>query len=178
MDKTLLFTGFRSRHYFRFFGKRVNTSVFLRSARQKIGSKSATHAVIYRGLVPSRAKNIKNYVNISVSASKSCQNIAIYSVSCLPRFLKLQKHCKYQIFLRSMCQNAVIYSVFCFAFKNVSKRRFFPILGTLKMGGKCSWRRLWATEIPSKKLFPAEWRIFGVFWGPAPEGRRLGRASP
>ena len=79
------------------------------------------------------------------------------------------------MFLRSMCQNAVIYSVFCFAFKNVSKRRFFPILGTLKMGGGNALGD--AYERPKfrpKNFFPAEWRIFGVFWGPAPEGRRLG----
>ena len=74
----------------------------LHAARQKIGSKSANNAVIYRGVAPSQAKNC---VNTSVSASKSCQNTAIYSVSCLPRFcLKLQKHCKYQHFLRSTRQ--------------------------------------------------------------------------
>ena len=61
---------------------------FLRSSRQKIGSKSAKNAVIYRGLAPSRAKNC---VNTSVSASKSCQNTAIYSVSCLPHFLEIAK---------------------------------------------------------------------------------------
>ena len=31
----------------------------------------------------------KNCVNTSVSASKSCQNTAIYSVSCLPRLLEI-----------------------------------------------------------------------------------------
>ena len=47
----------------------------------------------------------------------------------------------------------------------MSKRDFFLILGTLKTGGAglCSWRRLWATRIPSKKLSPS---------------RALGRASP
>ena len=62
--------------------------------------------------------------------------------------------------------------------KNVSKRRFFPILGTLKNrggAGLCSWRRLWATRIPSKKLSPHPPEGFLVFFrGPASEGRRLG----
>ena len=88
MAKTLLFTGFRSRHDLRFFGKRVNTSVLCVHQGKKIGSKSAKKVVIYRGLAPSRAKNC---VNTSVSASKSCQNTAIYSVSCLPRFLEIAK---------------------------------------------------------------------------------------
>ena len=61
---------------------------FLRSSRQKNGSKSAKNAVIYRGLAPLRRKNC---VNTSVSASKSGQNTAIYSVSCLPRFLEIAK---------------------------------------------------------------------------------------
>jgi hypothetical protein len=61
---------------------------FLRSSRQKIGSTSATIDVIYRGLAASRAKNC---VNTSVSASKSGQNTAIYSVSCFPRFLEIAK---------------------------------------------------------------------------------------
>ena len=54
---------------------------FLHSSKQKIGSKSAKNA-------PSRAKNC---VNTSVSASKSCQNSAIYSVWCLPGFLDILK---------------------------------------------------------------------------------------
>ena len=61
---------------------------FLRSSRQKIGSEREENAVIYRGLAPPRAKNC---VNTSVSASKSGQNTAIYSVSCLPRFLEIAK---------------------------------------------------------------------------------------
>ena len=88
LAKTLLFAGFRSRHDLRFFEKRVNTSVFLRSSRQKIGSEREENAVIYRGLAPPWAKNC---VNTSVSASKSGQNTAIYSVSCLPRFLEIAK---------------------------------------------------------------------------------------
>jgi len=83
--KTLLLTEFGSHHDRRFFEKRANTSVFGIHQDKKIGSKSAKHVVIYRGVAPSQAKNC---VNTSVSASKSGQNTAIYSVSCLPRLLE------------------------------------------------------------------------------------------
>ena len=121
MAKTLLFTEFRSHHDLRFFEKRVNTSVFCIHQDKKIGSKSAKHAVIYRGVAPSQAKNC---VNTSVSASKSCQNTAIYSVSCLPRCLKLQKHCKYQHFLRSTRQKCC--NLQCF-FAWLSKTLVFAV---------------------------------------------------
>ena len=91
MDKTLLITGFRSRHDLRFFAKRLNTSVFLHSSRQQIGSKSAKNTVIYRGFGIVTGKTLrKNCINANVSASRSGQNTAIYifcSVPCLPRFL-------------------------------------------------------------------------------------------
>ena len=98
MAKTLLFTGFRSSHDLRFFEKCVNTSVFLRSSRQTIGSNSVKNAVIYRGLAPSRAKNC---VNTSVSASKSCQNTAIYTQCFVPSTLSWY------------CKNIVNTSIFC-----------------------------------------------------------------
>ena len=53
----------------------------------------------------------------------------------------------------------------------MSKRRFFPILGTLQTGGgECSWRRLWATRIPSKKLSPTLLKDFWCFSGPGVGG--------
>ena len=55
--------------------------------------------------------------------------------------------------------------------KNVSKWHFFPILGTLKTeGGECSWRRLWATRIPAKKLSPTLLKDFWCFSGPGVGG--------
>ena len=133
MAKTLLFAGFRSRHDLRFFEKRVNTSIFLRSSRQKIGSKREENAVIYRGLAPSRAKNC---VNTSVSASKSGQNTAIYSVSCLPRFLEIAKTlCKYQHFLRSTRQKCCnLQFFFCLAFKNTGICGVLCISGPKSIG--------------------------------------------
>ena len=122
MAKTLLFTEFRSHHDLRFFEKRVNTSVLLHSSRQKIGSKSAKTAVIYRGVAPSQAKNC---VNTSVSASKSCQNTAIYRVfRAFHVCLKLQKHCKYQHFLRSTRQKCC--NLQCF-FAWLSKTLVFAV---------------------------------------------------
>ena len=95
---------------------------FLHSSRQKIGSKSAENVVIYRGLAPPRAKNC---VNTSVSASKSGQNTAIYSVSCLPRFLEIAKNCvNTSIFCDQPAKNAVIYSVFLLA---LSKTLVFAV---------------------------------------------------
>ena len=78
-----------------------------------------------------------------------------------------------------MCQNAVIYSVFCFAFKNVSKRRFFPILGTLKMGGEMLLETLMSDQNSVQKTFFQQSEGFLVFFGA--RRRRvggLGRASP
>ena len=90
-------------------------------------------------------------------------------------------------------KNIGIYSIFCFFFiapakdvktfrklenrpKNVSKRHFFPILGTLQTGGG-PFALGDAYEPPGfrpKSSHPPSWRIFGVFRGPASEGRRLG----
>jgi len=88
--KTLLFTGFRSRHDVRFFEKRANTvpAFFCAHQNKKSVQQVKKHGVIYKGLAPSRANDC---VNTNVSASKSDQNIAIYSGSCLPRFLEIAK---------------------------------------------------------------------------------------
>ena len=88
---------------------------------QKIGSEREENAVIYRGLAPPRAKNC---VNTSVSASKSGQNTAIYSVSCLPRFLEIAKTLNTSSFCDQPAKNAVIYSVF---FAWLSKTLVFAV---------------------------------------------------
>ena len=114
MAKTLLFTGFRSRHDLRFLEEHVNTSVFLRSSRQTIGPKSAKNAVIYKGLAPSRAKNC---VNTSVSASKSGQTFWFTVFRAFHVFLKLQKSYKDRHFLRSTrqdCRNLQCVFLLCF----------------------------------------------------------------
>ena len=81
----------------------------MHSSRQNIGSKSAKNAVIYRGVAPSQAKNC---VNTSVSAFKSGQNTAIYSVSCLPRFLEIATGI-YSVLCISGPKSIGIYNIFC-----------------------------------------------------------------
>ena len=96
---------------------------------QKIGSEREENAVIYRGLAPPRAKNC---VNTSVSASKSGQNTAIYSVSCLPRFLEIAKTLNTSSFCDQPAKNAVIYSVFLLGFQKHWYWRCFVHLGSKK----------------------------------------------
>jgi len=75
----------------RFFEKHVNATVFFIHQGKKSVQKVQTISnlqLIYSGLVLSRAKNC---VNTSVSACNSGQNTAIYSNSCLPRFLDIPK---------------------------------------------------------------------------------------
>ena len=138
----------------------------------------------------------KNLVNTRIFCDQPAKNAVIYSILVLcfqkhwylqcfvhlwlvftafSAFLhgsrknnfKTQKCCNLQHFVnfekskivRKMCQNGTF-----------SDFRY-PKCG----GGLCSWRRLWATRIPSKKLPPQQSeRIFGVFRGPGSEGRRFG----
>ena len=113
----------------------------------------------------------KNTGICSFLCISSLKNIGIYSIFCvfalLPqKTLKGKQCCNLQHFVnfeklkivRKMCQNGT----------------FFPILGTLKTGGNAlgdAYERPW---FGPKSFPPAEWRIFGVFRGPASEGRRLG----
>ena len=70
-------------------------------------------------------------------------------------------------------KNAVIYTFCNFRKtknrpKNVSKRHFrYPQKGG---AGLYSWRRLWATRIPSKKLSPSRVKDFWCFSGPGVGG--------
>ena len=62
--------------------------------------------------------------------------------------------------------------------KKVSKRHFFPILGTFQIVGGAEimlLETLMSDPDSGQKALPApSWRIFGVFRGPASEGRRFG----
>ena len=84
-------------------------------------------------MAPSQAKNC---VNTSVSASKSCQNTAIFTVfRAFHVCLKLQKHCKYRHFLRSTrdkCCNLQCF--FCLAFKNTGMCSVLCISGPKSIG--------------------------------------------
>ena len=104
----------------------------------------------------------KNTGICSVLCISGPKSIGIYSIFCV--FARLpQKTVKLQHFVPFEKRKIVR--------KNVSKRRFFPILGTLKTGGAfCSWRRLWATRIPAKKLSPTLLKDFWCFSGPGVGG--------
>ena len=63
--------------------------------------------------------------------------------------------------------------------KHVSKRRFFPILSTVKMGGEMLLETLLSDRNSVQKAFPHQAEGFFVFFGA--RRRRvggLGRASP
>ena len=75
-------------------------------------------------------------------------------------------------------KNAVIYSILLISkswnmSENVSKRRFFPFLGTLKTGGNALGDAYERPGFRPKSSPPAEWRIF-VFCRLASEGRWFG----
>jgi len=122
--KTLLFTGFRARHDFRFFEKRVNTSVFFAFINAKHRFKKGRKCCNLQGFgaatgkkqrkyhrfgvqkwpkhrylqcfVPSTFSwNCKSTVNTSIFCDQLAKNAVIYSVF----LLCLQKHCYLQCFV-------------------------------------------------------------------------------
>ena len=115
----------------------------------------------------------KNTGICSVLCISGQKSISIYSIFCVFALLP-QKTLKRK--------NAVIYSIVPISKswksseKCVKTTLFFDFRYPQNGGGAgfCSWRRLWATRIPAKKLSPTLLKDFGVFRGPASEGRRLG----
>ena len=142
--------------------------------------------------------NCKNRVNTSVFCDQPAKNVVIYSVF----FALLSKTLVFAVFCASLVENVLVFTAFS-AFlhssrkrrqnakmqftafcdfrkaknrpKNVSKRRFFPILGTLQTGeGNALGDAYERPGFQPKSFPPPSWRILGVFRGPASEGRRLG----
>ena len=107
MAKTLLFTGFRSRHDLRFFGKRVNTSVFCVHQGKKSVQK-----------VQKMRRHGQKTVNPAFQHPKVAKTPLFTVFRAFHVFLKLQKPSKYQHFLRSTRQKVQFTMFFCFAFKN------------------------------------------------------------
>ena len=105
----MLFVGFRSHHDLRFFEKLVNTSVVCIHQ----GKKSVQKVQKCCNLQGVGTATGNNCVNTSVSASKSGQNTAIYSVR---RFLDIPKFfVNTSIFCDQLAKQAVIYMFFlCF----------------------------------------------------------------
>ena len=129
------------------------------------------------------------YQHFLRSTCQKCCNLQCF-------FAWLSKTLVFAVFSASRVQKVLVFAAFSAFFhcsrkrrqnarkaknrpKNVSKRHFFPILGTLKTGGGNALGD--AYERPGfrpKSSPPPSWRIFGVFRGPASEGRRLGAALP
>ena len=110
----------------------------------------------------------KNIGICSVLCISGPKSIDIYSIFCvfawLPQKTLKHKCCNLQHFVtfekrkivRKMCQNGTF-----FRFQVPSKRGG---------AGFCSWRRLWATRIPSKKLSPTLLKDFWCFSAPGVGG--------
>ena len=137
MAKTLLFTGFRSRHDLRFFGKRVNTSVFCvhqgKKSVQKVKKccnlqgfgavtgkklrkyhrfgvqKWPKHRYLQCFVPSTFSRNCKNSVNTSIFCDQLAKNAVIYSVF----LLCFQKHWCLQCFVHPWSKKLGIYSIFC-----------------------------------------------------------------
>ena len=160
MAKTPLFTVFRAFRVFLKLQKHRKYQHFLRSTRQK-------------------CCNLQCFVTW---LSKTL----VFAVFCASRVQKVVVFTAFSAFLhgsRKRRYNAKMlqFTAFCDFRKaenrpkNVSKRHFFPILGTLKTGGgECSWRRLCATRIPAKNISPTLLKDFWCFSGPGLGGSAVG----
>ena len=124
MAKTLLFTGFRSRHDQRFFEKRVNTSIFA-FINAKDRFKKGRKCCNLQGFGAATGKKLRKYQRFSAQKWPKHRYLQCF-VPSFHVFLKLQKQCKYQHFLRSTCQKCcnlqcffallaktLVFAVFC-----------------------------------------------------------------
>ena len=109
----------------------------------------------------------KNTGICSVLCISGPKSIGIYSIFCVFAWLP-QKTVKRK--------NAVIYSILWLSKswklseKGVKTALFSDFRYPPNRGGECSWRRLWATRIPSKKLSPTLLKDFWCFSGPGVGG--------
>ena len=135
----------------------VNTSIFC--------DQLAKNAVIYTVFCFA----FKNTGICSVLCISGPKSISIYSIFCVFDWLP-QKTLKRK--------NAVIYSILWLSkswklSEKCVKTALFPDFRYPQNrggAGLCSWRRLWATRIPSKKLSPTLLKDFWCFSGPGVGG--------
>ena len=117
----------------------------------------------------------KNTGICSVLCISGLKSIGIYSIFCFFSLLP-QKTLKRK--------NAVIYSILWLSKSEKSsekcvKTALFSDFRYPQNGGGgafCSWRRLWATRIPAKKLSPTLLKDFWCFSGPGVGGSAAGGA--
>ena len=186
----------RSSRQKKIVSKSAESAVIYRGLGAVTGKSCQKHNYL-QGFVPSTFSwHCKNFVNTSIFCNQHAKNVVIYRVffaspskTLVFAVLRLKSIGIYNVFCvfalfpqkTSKRTNAVIYkNLFLKAQnrpKNVSKWRFFSVLGTSKReggAGECSWRRLWATRIPSKKLSPTQLKDFDVLRGPGAEWVRGG----
>ena len=95
------------------------------------------------------------------------KSIGIYSIFCVFAWLPQKT---------SKRKNAVIYSILWLSKSEKSSEKcvktalFSDFRYPQNGGGECSWRRLWATRIPAKKLSPTLLKDFWCFSGPGVGG--------
>ena len=111
----------------------------------------------------------KNIGICSVLCISGPKSIGIYSISCVfawlpPTTLKRKNAVIYSILWISKSEKS---SEKCFKTALFSDFRYPPNRGRM---GECSWRRLWATRIPAKKLSPTLLKDFWCFSGPGVGG--------
>ena len=162
MAKTPLFTVFRAFHVFLKLQKPCEYHHFLRSTRQKCCNLQCFFCLAF-----------KNTGLCSVLCISGPKSIGTYSIFCVfawlpPTTLKRK--------------NAVIYSILWLSKSEKSSEKcvrtalFSDFRYPQKRGGQ-DYALGDAYERPGfrpKNSPPPSWRIFGVFRGPASEGRRLG----
>ena len=154
MSKTPLFTVFRAFHFYLKSQKPCKYQPFLRSTRQKRCNLQWLFAVVCFA-----CKNTSICSVLCISGPKS---IGIYSMFCIFAWLP-QKTLKRK--------NAVIHSILWLSksWKSSEKCVITVLFSDFRYppnrGGECSWRRLWGTRIPAKKLSPNLLKDFFVFFG-------------
>ena len=139
--------------------------------------------------------NCKNSVNTSIFCDQLAKNAVIYSVFFL---LGFQKHWYLRCFVHLRSKKYWYLQHFLLFFiapakdvktqkccnskseksseKCVKTALFSDFRYPQNGGGGCSWRRLWATRIPAKKLSPTLLKDFWWFSGPGVGGSAAGGA--
>ena len=129
MAKTLLFTGFRSRHDLRFFEKRVNTSVFCVHQGKKSVQKGKKCCNL-QGFGAATGKKLRKYQRFGVQKWPKHRYLQCFVPSTF------SWNCKNTVNTSSFCdqpaKNAVIYSVFLLGFQKHWYLRCFVHLGSKK----------------------------------------------
>ena len=114
MAKTLLFTGFRLRRDLRFFGKRINTSIFY-VHQGKNRFEKCKKCCNLQGFVAVKGKQLCKYQRFSVQKLPKHRYLQCFVPSTFSWNCKNRVNTS--IFCDQLAKNAVIYSVFLLCFQ-------------------------------------------------------------